>query len=84
MFILPAFSSILSVQERYSLSEKCPYSKLFSPYFHTLGKYGPEKTPNTDTFYAVFLLKFLALLGKTEFFSENGFVFWTDISFYFL
>ena len=41
-----------------SLREKCPnaeYLSLFSP---NVGKYGPEKTPYLDTFYAVVIRGF--------------------------
>ena len=37
-----------------TLREKCPYSEFFwSVFSPNVGKYGPEKTPNTKTFHAV-------------------------------
>ena len=43
-----------SCSEVFSLREKCPNSELFWSVFSlNTGKYGPEKTPYLETFYAV-------------------------------
>ena len=47
-------STTLLLYGKISLSEKCRYSEFFwSVFSPNVGKYGPEKKTNTDTFHAV-------------------------------
>ena len=38
----------------YSLREKCPNTEYLSVFSANAGKYGPEKTPDLNTFHAVY------------------------------